>query len=95
MVCYQEENAEITLVFEKEQVKLERCGDYELSLLLKQGEISDGKIGFGGSLGDIRVKANKVSYSIGKDSLLASLHYDLIFAKEKQEMKLRVHVKAV
>ena len=74
---------------------LERRGDYTLSLLLKQGEISNGKLGFGGSVGDIQVKANKVSYSIGKDSLLSSLHYDLIFGEEKQEMKLRLHVNVV
>lgn len=95
MVSYQEENADITLIFEKECVKLERRGDYALSLLLKQGELSDGKLVFGGSVGNIRVKTHKVSYSIGKDSLLACLSYDLIFGEEKQEMKLRMYVKAV
>ena len=93
VVRYLEENAEIALIFEKEYVTLERRGDYALSLRLKEGEVSDGKLGFGGSVGDIRVKANKVSYSIGKDCLLATLHYHLLFGEEHQEMKLRLYVK--
>ncbi len=93
LVRYLEENAEITLLFEKDCVKLERRGDYALSLLLKQGEISEGKLGFDGAVGDMRVHAHKITYSASKDSLLASLHYDLIFGEERQEMKLRLYVK--
>ena len=95
VVSYREENAFLTLIFEKESVKLQRRGDYSLSLLLKQGETCGGTLGFGGSVGDIRVYAHKIGYSIGKDSLLASLHYDLIFGEERQEMKLRLYVKTV
>ena len=93
IVRYLEENAELTLIFEKESVKLQRRGDYALSLLLKQGEISKGTLGFNGSVGDIRVHAHKIAYSVGKDCLLASLHYHLIFGEERQEMKLRLYVK--
>lgn len=93
VVCYQEENAELTLIFEENGVKLERRGDYALSLLLKQGEISEGMLGLGGSVGDIRVHAHKIHYSIGRDCLLASMHYDLIFGEERQEMQLRLYVK--
>ena len=93
LVCYREENAELTLIFQKEGVKLERRGDYALSLLLKQGETCDGTLSLGGSAGSIRARAQKISYSVGKDCLLATLHYDLIFGEESQEMKLRLYVK--
>ena len=93
VVCYREENAELTLIFEKDGVKLERRGDYALSLLLRQGEISEGALGFGESVGTIRVHAHKIGYSIGADCLLASLRYDLIFGEERQKMKLRLYVK--
>ncbi len=93
LVRYQEENAVLTLIFEKDSVKLERRGDYGLSLLLKQGEYSNGTLGLNGANGNMRVYAHKISYSIAKDSLLASLHYDLIFGEERQEMKLRLYVK--
>ena len=43
-----------------------------------------------GSEGDVEVFAHKVAYSIGRDSLLLSLQYDLLFGSEKQEMKLRI-----
>lgn len=94
LVRYFEESAEFTLIFEKDGVKIERRGDYALSLLLKQGEMSEGTLGFDGAVGGMRVHAHKVTYSVGKDSLLASLHYDLIFDEERQEMKLRLYVKA-
>ena len=93
VVCYEEENAEFTLIFEKDGVRLERRGDYALSLHLKQGEISQGSLGFGESFGNMRVHAHKITYSTSKDSLLAALHYDLIFGEERQEMKLRLYVK--
>ena len=93
LVRYQEENAAFTLVFEKDSVRLERSGDYALSLLLKEGEYSDGTLGLDGANGKIRVYAHKISYSTSKDSLLAALHYDLIFGEERQEMKLRLFVK--
>ena len=81
------------LIFEKDGVKLERRGDYALSLLLRQGEISEGALSFGESVGTIRVHAHKIGYSIGADCLLASLRYDLIFGEERQKMKLRLYVK--
>lgn len=93
IVCYREENAEITLTFENGGARIERRGDYELSLFLEEGKVGDGMLGLGGALGAIRTEARKISYSIGKDSLLAILHYDFIFGAERQEMKLRLYVK--
>ena len=92
-LAYREENAEVSVVFEKGETKIERRGDYALSLHLKNGEITQGGIGLGNSQGEIQTYAYKVAYSIGKDSLLAILHYDLIIGKERQEMKLRLHAK--
>ena len=90
---YQEKNAETTLTFEKESVLLERHGDYELLLFLKEEEFSDGSLGLGETFGNLRVYTHKISYSTSKDTLLAYLHYDLIFGEERQEMKLRLYVK--
>ena len=95
VVAYQEENAAITLIFEKGSVKIERRGDYELFLLLEQDKLSTGEIGLGGALGKLQAHAHKLSYSVGKASLLALLHYDLLFGDERQEMKLRVYVNEI
>ena len=95
VVAYQEENAAITLIFEKGNVKLERRGDYELFLLLEQDKLSTGEIGLGGALGKLQAHTHKISYSVGKASLLALLHYDLLFGDERQEMKLRVYVSEI
>lgn len=93
IVVYREENAEITLTFKRAGVKIERRGDYDLSLSLEQDKTTEGTLGLGGSVGGIRAHAHKISYSIGKDSLLAFLHYALIFDDERQEMKLRLYAK--
>ena len=92
-LVYHEENAEVSVVFENGVAKIERRGDYALSLKLKSGEITQGGIGLGNSQGEIQAYAYKVAYSLGKDSVLAVLHYDLIIGKERQEMKLRLHAK--
>ena len=89
-LSYQEENAVIHLKVEKNSAWIEREGDYTLFLPLKQGEIRKGRLGIMGSEGDVEVFAHKVAYSIGRDSLLLSLQYDLLFGAEKQEMKLRI-----
>ena len=59
-------------------------------LHLKSGELTVGKIGIGGSCGEIETFAHHIHYSVSKDSLLLSLHYDSIISGEKQEMKLRL-----
>ena len=89
-IVYCEENANVYLKLENNQAFIEREGDYTLSLPLQEGETTNGQIGIGGSKGDVGVYAHKVSYSIGKDSVLLALHYDLIFGAEKQEIKLRL-----
>ena len=89
-IVYCEENAEIHLSVEKDCAYIERKGDYTLSLHLQQGQQKEGCIGIGGSNGSVGVFAHKVAYSISKDSLLLSLHYDLLFGTEKQEIKLRL-----
>lgn len=89
-IRYKEENASVSLVFDGETVRVERNGDYCLRLFLKRGEENEGILGFGENAGQIKVFTHRVAYSIGQDSVLASLHYDLIFGAERQKMKLRV-----
>lgn len=93
ILVYREENAEVSVIFENGATKIERRGDYALSLILKSAETTQGSIGLGNSQGEIQTYAYKVAYSIGKDSVLAVLQYDLIIGKERQKMKLRLHGK--
>ncbi len=87
---YREENAFVWMKLQGESAEIERQGDYSLRLKLKRGEICEGEIGIGGSGGAIETYARKVNYSVSKDSILLSLHYDLIISGERQEMKLRL-----
>lgn len=94
-VCYREENALVSISLRGEEADMERRGDYDLCLHLQRGTETEGFIGMGGSEGGISLYTHKVAYSVGKDSLLLSLHYDLLISGEKQEMKLRLYAKAV
>ncbi len=87
---YREENALVCLSLQGACAEISRQGDYSLFLDLRQGETREGRIGIGGSEGEISTFAHKVAYSMGKDSLLVLLEYDLLFGGEAQKMKLRV-----
>ena len=87
---YRQEEAAIELCLDGEGAKIQRKGDYSLSFCLKNDTETIGKLGLGGNDGEINVFTHRVAYSIGKDSLLASLHYDLLFGEDRQEMKLRI-----
>lgn len=89
-INYCEENAEVCLKLQNNRAIIERVGDYTLSLLLEEGKQTEGKIGIAGSMGNVGVYTHRVSYSSSKDSVLLSLHYDLLFGEEKQVMKLRL-----
>ena len=90
---YREENAEVTILLKKDGAFIERRGDYNLKLTLKKGKVCDGAIGIGGNEGAVQTFTHKIAYSTGKDSLLLSLHYDLIIGNEIQKMKLRLLAK--
>ncbi len=88
---YREENALVCILLQGERAEISRNGDYSLFLHLERGQTREGRLGLGGSEGEIGVVAHKVGYSMGKDSLLALLEYDLLFGGETQKMKLRLH----
>ena len=87
---YEEENALVSMNIQGERAQTLRKGDYELFLDLKSGETTKGRIGIGGSHGEVDVFTHKISYSVSKDSLLLSMRYYLIIGGEKQEMNLRL-----
>ena len=89
-IRYRQDASVIELRLQGETAYIKRCGDYSLSLELRRGEKTKGLLGIGGNEGGIEVCTHKVAYSQGKDSVLASLHYDLLIGAEKQKMKLRI-----
>ena len=94
-ICYREDNAVIRVVFQGETARIEREGDYSLKIYLERGTFQNGSLGIGGQEGEICAYAHKVSYTIGKDSLLALLHYDLLIGDVPQRMQLRLVARAL
>jgi uncharacterized beta-barrel protein YwiB (DUF1934 family) len=90
---YEETNAKICMTVGKDEVRVDRTGDYTLSLLLKQGKRCEGKIGIGGNEGKVFTQTKKLERKEKDGSLLLILHYDLLIGDEPQKMKLRLHAK--
>ncbi len=89
-IFYSEPNANVQVSLGKETATIVRQGDYTLSLLLKRGEMTVGKLGIGGNEGEIQVYTYKVEYSIRENAVMAILHYDLLMGDGRQQMKLRM-----
>lgn len=87
---YREENALVAVKLHDSMAEIIREGDYTLRLFLEEGKQTLGTIGIGGAEGEIQTFARRIAYSVSKDSLLLSLHYDLMISGETQEMKLRL-----
>lgn len=89
-LVYREENALVAVKLHDSMAEIIREGDYTLRLFLEEGKQTLGAIGIGGAEGEIQTFARRIAYSVSKDSLLLSLHYDLMISGETQEMKLRL-----
>ncbi|MBQ2768706.1 MAG: DUF1934 domain-containing protein [Clostridia bacterium] len=89
-VRYCQDGSVVELCMQGETARIKRFGDYSLFLELRRGERTKGRLGIGGSEGEIEVDTHKVAYSQSKDSFLAVLHYDLLIGVERQKMKLRI-----
>ncbi len=92
---YRQDGSVIELCLKGETATIKRFGDYTLSLELRRGERTKGKLGIGGNEGELEVDTHKVAYSQGKDSFLAVLHYDLLIGIERQKMKLRILARTI
>ena len=89
-VRYEDEGALVCMDFQGETLDILRRGDYTLKISLQRGVVREGNLGIGGNEGAIHTLAHKVAYSISGNSLLATLHYDLLIGDEPQKMKLRI-----
>lgn len=90
VLVYKEEQAVVRFTLQGESAFVERQGDYSMRLWLKRGEKCEGALGLGGAEGLIYTYTHRVAYSIGNNSLLASLRYDLLINDEPQEMNVRL-----
>ena len=92
-ILYREEDGEVRLEVNGTRVSIERTGGYSFRLYLEEGQVLKSYIGIGGEEGDIQTETEKISYSIGKDSILLFLKYALLIGGDRQEMKLRLLAK--
>lgn len=90
---YMQNDAVTVLFFKNQTVTVAREGDYCMQLTLKEGQTLDGKLILNGNEGIFPVQTQKVAYVITEKSLLASLHYKLLFDGGAQEMKLRLNAR--
>ena len=92
---YLEEQARVEAVLLDGVLRIVRTGDYSQDLFFEKDKLREGRLGIGGADGVIYTKTKKFAYSLTENSLLLSLHYDLILGDEPQEMQLRLFLKIV
>lgn len=92
-ICYQEENADVSLRLENGVVSIDRKGDYTLCLRLKKGEKTQGWLGINGTQGEIETETSRIAYSVTENSFMLSLRYTLLIGGERQDMKFCLYAK--
>lgn len=91
LLRYHDGNADVTISFSREEILIQRVGDYSMRLPLHEGEQTSGVLTLAGNEGRLSVYTHKATYCLRKNALLAQLHYILDFGEEKQEMRLRIN----
>ncbi len=89
-LTYKEENAQVAVAVEKGEGRIERRGDYSLTLRLLEGKTTQGGIGLGGSEGEISVYTDRVDLEHKENAVNVVLQYRLLFGEESQDMRLRI-----
>ena len=92
---YIQDDAKTIIEFKDRKVAIIREGDYSMRLNLEEEKILLGKLKIGTTEGEFPVKTQKIAYTITEKSLLASLHYQLMFEGGIQEMKIRLNAREI
>lgn len=94
-VTYEEEDAHVCVRLENGVVMIERTGGYTLFLRLVKGELTEGTIGISSSQGTVQTKTYRIAYVKKENAFELSLHYDLLFGEERQNIKIRLYAQEI
>lgn len=92
-LVYNEDGATVTLTLENDVLNVLRVGDYSLQLRIEEGKEYFGKLGIGGSIGEITIRTKKLTYSLTRNSWLLLAKYTLLTGGEPQETSIRIQAK--
>ena len=92
-LVYNEDGAMVTLTLENDVLDVLRVGDYSLRLRIEEGKEHFGKLGIGGSIGEIAIRTKKLTYSLTRNSWLLLAKYTLLTGGEPQETSIRIQAK--
>ena len=91
-IRYMQEGSSVCILITADGTLIERKGEYELSLLLREGQKTLGKIGLGTSFGNVEISTKKILCQQKDVGVSFSAEYALHFGAELQRMKLRIKV---
>ena len=92
---YMQDGAKTILQFKDRKVFIQRKGDYSMQLHLEEGKTTLGQLTIGTNVGEFPITTKRIAYTITEKSLLASLHYQLMFEGAIQEMKIRLNAREI
>jgi uncharacterized beta-barrel protein YwiB (DUF1934 family) len=87
---YKERDAAVCIQVKREEVLIERQGDYCMRLCLREGCRTQGALSIAGNKGALEVSTQRIESTITPNMLLLSLEYTLHFGEEMQKMSLRI-----
>ena len=64
-----------------------------MQLRIEEGKEYFGKLGIGGSIGEIAIRTKKLTYSLTRNSWLLLAKYTLLTGGEPQETSIRIQAK--
>ena len=94
-LCYTDGNAQVNVSATPACVQIVRHGDYTLSLPLKSGQTTTGKIGIAGADGEVQIVCKKAEYSAKNGTFLLLAQYELVFGEERQKTSIRLYAKGI
>ncbi len=90
ILFYREESAQVRICLQGGKATVDRVGDYSLFLPLEEGKVTLGRLGMGGSEGEIPVATSVIDYKAEENFLKVVLGYRLQFGAEPQKMRLEI-----
>ena len=91
LLTYEDGGARVQITFENGVLQIDRQGDYQMQLTLKNGELVSGRLGIGGQSGEVATHTQKLTSKIKQGAWLCTAKYALLIGAQSQMTSVRMY----
>lgn len=91
LLTYEDGAARVQITFENGVLQIDRQGDYQMQLTLKNGELVSGRLGIGGQSGEVATHTQKLTSKIKQGAWLCTAKYALLIGAQPQMTSVRMY----